>query len=323
MKAVVYREYGSPEKFQVLEIPKPIPKENEVLIKVHSASINSWDMDLLKGDPLSRLIFLGILKPRHTILGCDIAGRIDAVGENVTQFKVGDEVYGDISGDGWGGFAEFVCAAENLITWKPNNLSFEETASLPQAGVLALQGLKYNGEIKQGQKILINGAGGGVGTIALQIAKLFEAEVTCVDKANKLDFLISLGANYVINFEQEDFTRNGHSYDLILDNVANKSVFDYKRSLTLGGACVIVGGSFKSILQAITLGSPISTTNNKKVCILAHRPNQKDLNILREYFEEERIKPVVDKIFPLSNTADAFRYFEKGDFKGKVVISMN
>lgn len=321
MKAIVYKKYGSPDVLEFKEVEKPTPNENEVLIKVHAASINSWDWDMLTGRPLEYRLFFGLLKSKHKILGCDIAGRIEAVGRNIKQFHIGDDVFGDLCEGSWGGFAEFVCARENELTLKPAGMTVEEAAATPQAGVLALQGLCDKREIKKEQRILINGATGGVGTFAIQIAKSFGAEVTGVDSAGKLDMMSSLGADYVIDYTHEDFTRNGKCYDLILDVKTDRSIFDYKRSLSSNGIYVTAGGKSARILQLVILGSLISMTGNKKLALIMHKPN-KELNTLNELFESGKVKPVVDRCFPLSETAEAFRYYGKGHFKGKVVITM-
>lgn len=240
MKAVVYTKYGPPDVLELKEIEKPIPKDDEVLIKVHGASVNSWDWDLLRGTPFLNRLFFGLLKPKYKILGADIAGRVEVVGRNVKQFLPGDEVFGDLCECGWGGFAEYVCARENALALKPASMTFEEVAAVPQAAVMALQGLRDQGQIQPGQKVLINGAGGGVGTFAVQIAKSFGAEVTGVDSTSKLDMMRSIGADQVIDYTQEDFTQNGQRYDLILDAAAYRSIFDYKRALSPKGIFVVV-----------------------------------------------------------------------------------
>ncbi len=223
MKAITYSKYGGPEVLQLKEIDKPSPKDNEVLIKVHAASINDWDMGLLNGDFINRIIN-GLLKPKRKIVGSDIAGRIEAVGKNVTKFKPGDDVYGDLSGH-WGGFAEYVCAQEKYLALKPPAMSYIDAAAIPQAAMLAVQGLIDKGKIKSGQKLLINGAGGGVGTFGIQIAKLYGVETTAVDSATKLDMLHSMGFDHVIDYKKEDFTKKGKLYDLILDVKTNRSIF--------------------------------------------------------------------------------------------------
>jgi NADPH:quinone reductase-like Zn-dependent oxidoreductase len=321
MKAIVYKKYGPPDVLQLKEVEKPTPKGNEVLIKVHTASVNDWDWGLLRGKPFVNRLLFGLLKPKTKILGCDIAGQVEAVGRNVKQFKPGDEVFGDLSGCGFGGFAEYVCARENALVLKPASMTFEEVAAVPQAGVLALQGLRDKGQIQPGQKVLINGAGGGAGTFAVQIAKSFGAEVTGVDSTKKLDMVRSIGADHVIDYTQEDFTKNGQRYDLILDFAAHHLIFDYKRALSPKGIYVMVGGSMARIFQAMFLGPLISMTTSKKMGILAHKPN-KDLAFLKELFEAGKVKPVIDRRYPLSEVAEALRYFGEGHRQGKLVITV-
>jgi NADPH:quinone reductase-like Zn-dependent oxidoreductase len=228
MKAIVYTKYGSPDRLHLKEIQRPIPKPGEVLVKVYAASVNSWDWDMLKGKPFLVRVIGGLFKPRNQVLGADIAGKIELVGKNAAQFQKGDEVFGDIAGAGFGGFAEYVAVPEKLLAKKSSTMTFEQAAALPQAGFLALQGLRYKGTITHGQKLLINGAGGGVGTLALQYAKLMGAEVTCVDRSEKFDLLRSLRADHLIDYRVEDYTRNGYQYDRILDVIAHRSIIDYK-----------------------------------------------------------------------------------------------
>ncbi|MCP5105454.1 MAG: NAD(P)-dependent alcohol dehydrogenase, partial [bacterium] len=253
MKAIVYERYGSPDVLELKELEKPTPKDNEVLIKVHAVSVNASDCELLGGSPLYTRMW-GLLKPKKKILGSDIAGRVEVVGRNVTQFQQGDAVFGDIL-ECWGGFAEYVCAPRNSLILKPAGMTFEEAAALPQAASVALQGLRDKGRIQPGQKVLINGAGGGAGSFAVQIAKLFGAEVTGVDSTGKLDMMRSIGADRVIDYTQEDFTRNEQCYDLILDFVASHSIFDYKRALSPRGVYAMVGGSMAHIFQTLFFGS--------------------------------------------------------------------
>jgi NADPH:quinone reductase-like Zn-dependent oxidoreductase len=321
MKAIVWTKYGSPDVLHLGEAEKPTPKDNEVLIKVHAASINSWDWELLRGKPFVNRLLFGLLKPKIKILGADIAGRVEAVGRNVKQFQPGDKVFGDLCECGWGGFAEYVCARENALALKPASMTFEEVAAVPQAAAMALQGLRDKGQIQPGQKILINGAGGGVGTFAVQIAKSFGAEVTGVDSTRKLDLLRSIGADQVIDYTQEDFTKSGQRYDLILDVAAYHSIFDYKRALSPKGIYVMVGGSSARIFQTIFLGPLISMTGSKKLGILAHKPN-KGLDFMKELFEAGKVAPVIDRRYPLSEVPEALRYFGKGHAKGKVVITL-
>ena len=319
MKAIVYRKYGGPEVLQVEEIEKPFPKDDEVLIKVYAASVNDWDLGLLQGDFINRLLY-GLLKPKKKIPGSDIAGRIEAVGKNVTRFKTGDEVYGDLSGR-WGGFAEYTCANEKALALKPAGMSFNEAASIPQAAMLAVQGLIDKGKIHVARKLLINGAGGGVGSFAVQIAKLYGAEVTGVDSTGKLDMLHAMGFDHVIDYTREDFTKNGQCYDLILDVKTNRSVFDYARALCPNGIYVTVGGSMIRLLQALCLGPWISMISKKHIRIVALKPN-KDLTYMNGLFEAGKVKPVIHGTYTLNETPEAFRLFGKGDHKGKIVITM-
>ena len=291
-----------------------------MLVKVHASSVSSSDWELLRGTPYYVRPLFGLLKPKCKILGSDIAGRVEAVGRNVKQFQLGDEVFGDIFWDGLGAFAEYVCVAENAaLALKPASMTFEEVAAVPQAAVIALQGLRYGGQIQPGQNVLINGAGGGAGTFAVQIAKSFGAEVTGVDSTRKLDVMRSIGADQVIDYTQEDFTQNGQRYDLILDVAATHSIFDYKRALSPKGTYVVVGGQ---MLQAVFLGPWISRTGSKKMGLLAMKPNKQDLNLLIEFFEAGKVVPVIDRRYPLSEVAEALRYFGEGHAQGKVVITM-
>jgi len=318
MKAIIFTKYGTPDVLELKEVDKPIPKDDEVLIKVYAVSINDWDWGLLQGDFMNRLLF-GLLKPKKQILGSDVAGRIEAVGKNVEKFQPGDEVFGDLSGE-WGGFAEYVCARENTLALKPAGMTFEEAAAIPQAAMLAVQGLRDKGQIQRGQKLLINGAGGGVGTFAVQIAKLFGVEVTGVDSSGKLDMLRSMGFDHVIDYTQEDFTKNGQCYDLILDVKTNRSIFDCTRALSPNGIYVTVGGSMVRIFQALFLGPLISMISKKNIRIVALKQN-KDLAYMNELFEAGKVKPVIDGPYKLSEVPEAMRYFGEGKHKGKIVIT--
>jgi len=319
MKAIVYTKYGGPGVLQIKEVEKPFPKEDEVLIKVHAVSINDWDLGLLHGDFINRILN-GFRKPKRTILGSDIAGRIEAVGKNISKFKIGDEVYGDLSGR-WGGFAEYACAPEKALALKPAAMSFEEAASIPQAAMLAVQGLIDKGKIHAGQKLLINGAGGGVGTFGVQIAKLYGIEIAGVDSTVKLDMLRSMGFDHVIDYTKEDFTKNGQHYDLILDAKTNRSMFDYSRALSPNGIYVTVGGSISRLLQTLLLGPLISLINKKHIRIVSLKTN-KDLIFMNELFEAGKVKPVIHGPYKLEEFHEAFRIFDKAEHKGKVVITM-
>lgn len=321
MKAILYEKYGTTDVLKLKEIKIPAPKDKEVLVKVHAASVNSWDWDLLRGKPfLNRMG--GLLKPKYSILGADISGRVEAIGSNVTHLMLGDEVFGDISWCGWGGFAEYVCVHEDALSLKPASMTFDQAAAIPQAAVLALQGLRKNGQITEGQTVLLNGAGGGVGTFALQIAKLHGAEVTCVDSTEKLEMLKAYGADYVIDYTKEDFNQKKKSYDLILDVVGTRSIYDYKRVLNPNGTYVMVGGSLSLLMQLMCLGPLISKTEKKKMNILVHKPNKKDQDILKELFVAGKVVPVIDRRYKLNQVKEAIHYLGEGYAKGKVIVSM-
>jgi NADPH:quinone reductase-like Zn-dependent oxidoreductase len=319
MKAITYTKYGPPDVLQLKEVEKPVPKDNEILVKIHAVSINSWDWDMLTGKPFEYRFFGGLIKPKsNRIHGCDIAGKVEAVGKNVKHFKVGDEVFGDLSEGGWGAFAEYTCACENDLIHNPPSMTFENAACLSHGGNLAVQGLIDFGQIKSGQKVLINGGCGSTGTLAIQIAKSFDVEVTGVDRTEKLDIMRTLGADHVIDYTKEDFTRNGLQYDLIFDVKTTRSIFDYKRALCANGIYTTVGGKTSRILQVVLFGS---LGGNKKMHMIGYKAN-KDNAYLIELFEAGKLKPVIDKCFPLEETADAFRYFGEGKFKGKIVITL-
>jgi NADPH:quinone reductase-like Zn-dependent oxidoreductase len=320
MKAIVCTKYGPPEVLQLKEVEKPTPKDNEVLVKIHASSLNAADLEILKGVFVNRIA--APLRPMHKILGTDIAGQIREVGRKVKQFQPGDEIWGDLSFPlGSGAFAEYVCVPEDALRLKPASMTFEEAAAVPTAGVVALQNLLAKRPIQPGQKVLINGAGGGVGTFAVQIAKYFGAEVTGVDSGEKLEMLRLIGADHVIDYNQEDFTKNGQHYDLILDIVVQRWIFDYKRALTREGIVVMVGGSMTRVFLNVLLGKMM--TGKKKIGIGAWKPNNKEnLNFLKELFEADKVKPVIERCFPLSDAPEAFRYLGAGHARGKVVITM-
>lgn len=319
MKAIVYDNYGSPDVLKLEDIPKPTPRDDEVLIKIHSVSINAWDWDTLTGKPFEYRFFSGLLKPKHNkIHGCDIAGTIEAAGKNATRFKIGDEVFGDLSEDGWGAFAEYTCAREDHLALKPSNMTFEEAACLSHGGNLAVQGLIDFGQIKSGQNVLINGGCGSTGSLALQIAKLFDVEVTGVDRTEKLNMMRTLGADHVIDYTKDDFTKNGRQYDLIFDVKTTRSIFDYKQALYPNGTYVTVGGKTSRILQLLLFRKLAA---KHKMHMVGYKAN-KDSKYLVELFEAGKLKPVIDKCFPIEETADAFRYFGEGYFNGKIVVTM-
>jgi NADPH:quinone reductase-like Zn-dependent oxidoreductase len=320
MKAIVYTKYGPPEVLQLKEVAKPTPKDDEVLIKVQAVSVNRSDWEGLRGKPLYARIG-GLLRPRQQILGSDIAGRVEMAGRNIRRFQPGDEVFGDIL-PRLGGFAEYVCAREGALALKPPSMTFEEAAAIPQAAVIALQGIRDKGQVQPGQEVLINGAGGGTGTFAVQLAKMYGAEVTGVDNTGKLGFMRSLGADHVIDYTQEDFTKNGKQYDLILDIVAHRSVFAYKRSLRANGSYYLAGGSVATILQVLLLGPWISMIESKKMRVLAVRPNTEDVDFMKELIEDGKVTPVIDKTYPLSEVPEAIGYVGGGHARGKVVITV-
>lgn len=322
MKAIIYTHYGSPDVLQLEEVEKPAPRDDEVLIHVHAVSVNAGDLHLLRGEPFLLRLFSGLRKPKQKILGADVAGRIEAVGRNVKRFQPGDEVFGDLSRCGRGGFAEYVCARENALVLKPANLTFEQAAAVPVAGVTALQGLRGKGQIKPGQKVLVNGASGGVGTFAVQIAKALGAEVTGVCSTKNVDRVRSIGADYVIDYTQEDFTTNGQRYDLILAANGYHPLSMYKRALSPEGRYVMSGGSDAQMFQAILLGPWISMVGKQKMGNVLAGPDQRDLAFLGELLERGKVVPVIDRRYPLSEVAQAIRYLEEGHARGKVVITV-
>jgi NADPH:quinone reductase-like Zn-dependent oxidoreductase len=320
MKAIVYTEYGPPDVLQLREVEKPVPKDNEVLVEVKAVSVNAYDWHLLTADifPM-RLMGVGLFIPKNTILGADIAGRVEAVGRNVKQFQPGDEVFGEI---GYGGFAEYACAPESRLALKPANLSFEEAAAVPMAALTALQGLRDVGQIRPGQKVLINGASGGVGTFAVQIAKSFGAEVTAVCSPRNFDQSRSLGADHVIDYTKEDFTQNRRQYDLIFAANGYHPLAAYKRALTPKGMYVMAGGKPAQMFQSMLLGSWLSEKDGRKMGGVSAHIDQKDLLTLKELLEAGKVVPVIDRRYPLSEAAEALRYLGAGHARGKVVITV-
>ena len=323
MKAIVSTQYGSPDVMQLLEIERPTPKDDEVLVKVFAAGVNAADWRWLRGDPLVGRFLYGLLKPKNPILGADIAGRVEAVGAAVTAFKPGDEVFGDISAGGFGGFAEYVCAPADALALKPTNISFEQAAAVPMAAVTALQGLRTTGKIRSGQKVLVNGAAGGVGSFAVQIAKSFGAEVTAVVSTRNVAQARSLGADHVIDYTQEDFTQNDQQYDLILAANGYQSISAYKRALSPAGMYVMTGGSNAQMFQAMLLGPWQFRTGTKKMGSGGGGPNQDDLDFVRALLETGKVTPVIDRAYPLGQVHDAIRYVEAGHAQGKVVITIS
>jgi len=324
MKAIICPKYGSPDVLQLQDVAKPAPQDDEVLIKIHAASINSRDWRMMRANPIFiRLTPGGFLHPKNKILGGDVAGRVESIGSNVKQFQPGEEVFGYLpSSTGRGTFAEYVCANENAITLKPANLTFEQAAAVPLAAITALQGLRDKGNIQPGQKVLIYGASGGVGTFAVQIAKAFGAEVTAVCSTRNLDMIRSLGADHVIDYTREDFTRNGQHYDLILAVNGYRPISDYLHALSPDGIYIVAGGSMLQLFQVALQGRRTSKMVGQKTHVVSLVQSQKDLTLLKELLESGKVVPMIDGCYPMSQTAHAFWYFEKEHTKGKVVITM-
>jgi len=320
MKAIVRTQYGSPDVLQFAEVATPTPADDEVLIKLCAASVNPLDLFLMKGAPWDRVI-PGRRTPKQKVLGCDIAGRVEAVGKNVQQFQPGDEVFG-VTGFEGNGFAEYVCAIEKKLALKPANLSFEEAAAVPIAASTALQGLRDKGRIQPGHKVLIEGASGGVGTFAVQIAKAFGAEVTTVCSTRNVEIARSIGADHVLDYTQVDFARSGQRYDLILAANAHHPILDYRRALRPDGIYVAAGGGVLRVLQAFLLGPLLSLIGRKKMIFFIANINQKDLVFLNGLLEAGKVVPVIDRRYKLRDAADALRYLAKGHAQGKVVLTV-
>jgi 2-desacetyl-2-hydroxyethyl bacteriochlorophyllide A dehydrogenase len=319
MKAIIHEKFGPPELLKLQEVEKPVPKDDEVLVNIQAASINFGDKALVKGEPfLIRLMGYGLLHPKHAIPGGDMAGVVEVVGKNVTQFQPGDEVFADLGQCGFGAFSEYVAAPEKELVLKPANVTFAQATAVPQAAVVALQGLRDKGNIQPGQKVLINGASGGVGSFAVQIAKALGGEVTAVCSTRNTDMVRSIGADHVIDYTQQDFTQNEQRYDLIFDIVANRSVSDYKRVLNPGGTYVAC--AFNP--TALFLGLFISMTSDKKITALSHQPNHDDLVFMKDLLETGKVVPVIDRCYPLNEIPEAMHYLESGQHRGKIVITI-
>jgi NADPH:quinone reductase-like Zn-dependent oxidoreductase len=318
MKAVVYTRYGSPDVLRIADVETPAPKDGEVLVRVHAVSLNRSDWEGLIGKPLYSRIG-GLFRPRSNILGSDIAGRVEVAGPGTSLLREGDDVYADALTH-LGGFAEYVCLPESVLARMPAGMTYEEAAALPQAGAIALQGILDKGGVRPGHKVLINGAGGGSGMYAIQLAKLHGAEVTGVDNAEKLEFMRTLGADYVIDYARENFTRNGRTYDLILDLAAHRSVFAYRGSLSPGGRYLYVGGSVATLLQALLLGPLTGRAKDKKLRLLVVRQGVENLAQLVELCQAGKIAIHIDRRYQLTDAAEALRYFGDGHAKGKVVV---
>jgi NADPH:quinone reductase-like Zn-dependent oxidoreductase len=319
MKAIVRTQYGPPELLQFAEVATPVPAGNEVMIRLCAASVNPLDLYMMKGAPWDRMP--GLRKRKPMILGCDVAGRVEAVGREVKQFQVGDEVYG-VTGFKGTGFAEYVCVAEESLGPKPENLTFEQAAAVPVAAITALQGLRDKGRIRPGQKVLVEGASGGVGTFAVQIAKAFGADVTAVCSARNVDQAWSMGADCVIDYSKEDFARSGQRYDLIMAANGHHSIFDYRRLLAEDGVYVAAGGGLFQIFEAFALGPVLSRMGRKKMGFFLTKVTRKDLDFMKDLLESGKVVPVVDRRYRLSEAADALGYLAEGHARGKIVLTV-
>jgi len=322
MKAIISEKYGSPETLTLREVAMPTPKENQVLVRVHASSINFGNLVLLTGNPLPARLAFGLFKPKYLIPGGDIAGVVVAKGERVTQFQIGDEVYGDLSRSGWGAFAEYVVADEDALALKPKNISFREAASVPMAAITALQAIRDKGMIRAGQNVLIHGASGGVGTFALQIAKAYGADVTAVVSTQNVEIARSLGADHVIDYKKEDWADQHQTYDLIVGVNGSQPISKYKRKLKKNGIFVHVGGEGSQMYQTMILGLWLSFVGKKKFITFMQKSNQKDLVLMKEFIEEGKVKPVIDRSYSLDEVPKAFQYFEKGHSQGKVIVTI-
>jgi NADPH:quinone reductase-like Zn-dependent oxidoreductase len=322
MKAVVYDRYGGPEVLRLTEVEKPVPRGSQVLVRIHAVSINAPDWRLLLATPFMIRLHSGLFRPKYRILGCDIAGVVEGIGPQATKFRVGDEVFGDLAHFGYGGFAEYVCPAEKALVRKPAGISFEAAAATPMAGITALQGLRDHGKVGPGQRVLIAGASGGVGTSAVQIAKMLGAEVTAVCSTGKVSLARSLGADQVIDYTMEDFTKNGRLYDVIFAVNGFRPIWDYRRSLAPRGIYVAAGGDWPQIRQALAWGPLISLVGSKKMLPASTHATWNDLEYLGELLMTGQLVPVIDRRYRLAGVPDAMRYVVAGHVRGKVVINI-
>ncbi|MEK7475234.1 MAG: NAD(P)-dependent alcohol dehydrogenase [Candidatus Coatesbacteria bacterium] len=322
MKAIVYDRYGSADVLHLEEVERPSPKGDQVLVRVCAVSVNAPDWRLMLAMPFPIRLHSGLRRPKFRILGCDIAGVVEAAGPDARQFRAGDEVFGDLAHFGYGGFAEYVCPSEKGLARKPAGVTFEVAAATPMAGTTALQGLRDHGKVRPGQQVLIAGASGGVGTFAVQVAKVLGAEVTAVCRTDKVEMIRSLGADHVIDYTKEDFATSGQRYDLILGVNGFRSIWDYRRALAPKGTYLMAGGEWPQIRQAILWGPLLSLFGSRKLGLAPAAATQKDLACLGEWLEAGKLKPVIDRRYPLSGVPDAMRYVLEGHVRGKVVINV-
>ena len=321
MKAAVLKRYGGPESIEITNVKEPTPSANEVLVKIHATAVNDYDWSMMRGKPYLYRLMFGIFKPKNHRLGMELSGVVAAVGENTSKFRVGDTVYGDISEYGFGSFAEFISIDENALSHKPNFMNFIDAAAIPHAAALAMQSLVDIGGIQKKQKILVNGAGGGVGTFALLIAKQYGAELTGVDTGSKLEAMLTLGYDHVIDYKQQDFTQNSIQYDLIIDTKTNRSVFAYLSALKAHGRYVTVGGHLHRLIQLLLLKPWLYKLYKKRFAIVALKAN-KDLHLIEKLYESNQLKPLIDGPYPLAELPTRIQYFGEGKHTGKVIIDM-
>ena len=322
MKAITHEKYGPPAVLEIKEIPTPTPGDDELLIEIHAAAVNSGDWRTVQGEPFLLRLAVGVFRPKKLMIGADMAGRVIEVGKNVTQFKVGDEVFGDLSGQKYGAFAEFVTVPEDAVWHKPKNLSFQQAAAIPETGAVAYHSLVEKGQIKSDDKVLIVGASGGIGTFAVQISKAFGAEVTAVCSTRNIELVSSIGADYVIDYTEKDFPAVDGQWDLIVATAGFHTPEEFRNALTSTGICVIAGGDLKQLSQMMLKGKRLSEKGGRTLTYLSHHPVQSEIIRLAEMAERGKIKPVIDRIFPFEQTADAIAYYGKGKSRGKVVIEI-
>lgn len=328
MLAFIYERYGPPDGLRMVAVAKPAPGAGEVLVKILATSVNPADWHSMRGKPAFSRITLGLLRPKHQILGVDIAGQVEAVGRDVTRFTPGDEVYANLLNHGYGGFAEYASVPVDVVSSKPANLSFEEAAAVPMAALTALQGLRHHGEVRPGQQVLINGASGGVGTFAVQIAKAYGAEVTGVTSTGNIDLVRSLGADHVVDYTTTDFARVGQRYDLILDTVGNRSVPDLRRALTEGGKAAVTGFTTMAKLLRVALlggagpGTRSSSGRRQDIAMVSARVATADLELLSTLLEAGKVRPAIDRRYPFAEIPAAIAYLEQGHARGKVVARL-
>lgn len=322
MQAMTYRAYGPPDVLQPTTVARPVPEAGEVLVQVHAASLNQADLYLLRGEPLPLRLSSGLRRPKRPTLGADIAGHVVAVGGGVTHVQPGDAVYGDLAACGFGGFAEYVCARAEALAPKPASLSFAQAAAVPMAAVTALQGLRATGPVKTGERVLVHGASGGVGTFAVQLARAMGAHVTAVCSARHVEQARTLGAEHIIDYTQEDFTRDGRRYDLILVVNGRRSLAEYRRALSPRGRLVVAGGDVGTIMQATLFGPAVSLARGVTVRGLVARPCREDLLFVGQLLDSGAIVPVIERCYPLGELPEAMRYLGSGHARGKIVITM-